>query len=566
MKTKLNLYIFLIFIQVFLLCVSKPMKAQTPGWIWGKYLGHYISDLTSDASGNVYATGSFSGTIDFDPGPADFIANSGTNVLVSNIFVLKWDASGNFIWAKSIGSPNTDCKGVSIALDGSNNIYVTGLFMGDVDFDPNSGVSNLTGQGNGAQDIFILKLTNTGNFIWAKGYGSSDYDWVHGIEVDAAGNFFIYASPFISTDIDPGPGTYMVNSNYLSKFDSAGNFLFAKTFNAQDFNGALTKDSQGNILIMQRFSAVTDVDPSSAVYNLTPPGAMSDVFVCKLDALGNFIWAISFGGSGEDKGNDLVTDASGNVCITGDFTNTVDFNPGTSVNNLTSLGGKDIFILKLNSTGSFQWAKSIGYFTDESAESITLDPNGKPCILGDFESSGIDFDPSPTNNFNISTGPSAGMFVLKLNNSGDFIWAQTIAGDGIDDAFCIHADFAGNLLIAGWDGVNNLTFGSDVLTNPYQGAFLAKHNNVVGIEEIGEFNIINYYPNPASNKLNIALDRIYSKIEISIIDFMGKIVLVQNAINAPNVGINISNLENGIYILNVKTPNFSKSEKLVIEK
>ena len=122
---------------------------------WAKSMGgadrDYGSSIALDGSGNVYTTGFFEGTSDFDPGAGVFNLTSAGSV---DIFVSKLDASGNFVWAKAMGGANLDV-GYSIALDGSGNVYTTGYFFGTSDFDPGAGVANLTSAG--IYDIFVAK-------------------------------------------------------------------------------------------------------------------------------------------------------------------------------------------------------------------------------------------------------------------------------------------------------------------------------------------------------------------------------------------------------------------------
>ena len=119
-------------------------SAQAPIFEWAKKIGSGSDDISNsialDSFGNVYTTGSFIGTVDFDPGVGTFNLIS---LSYQNIFISKLDASGNFVWAKNIGGALDDC-GYSIFIDSSGNIYTTGVFWGTADFDPGLGTYNLT--------------------------------------------------------------------------------------------------------------------------------------------------------------------------------------------------------------------------------------------------------------------------------------------------------------------------------------------------------------------------------------------------------------------------------------
>ena len=105
-----------------------------------------------DAAGNVYTTGSFKGTVDFDPGAG--VTNL-TSAGEADVFVQKLDLSGNFVWVVGMGGPSSDL-GYGVAVDAGGNVYITGYFTGTVDFDPGAGMTNLTSVGS--IDVFVLKL------------------------------------------------------------------------------------------------------------------------------------------------------------------------------------------------------------------------------------------------------------------------------------------------------------------------------------------------------------------------------------------------------------------------
>ena len=181
-----------------------------------------------DSSGNVYTTGYFYGTVDFDPG-------AGTANLTSqgfmDVFVSKLDSSGDYVWAKSLGGTSRN-YGHSVAVDSSGNVYTTGHFDGTVDFDPGAGTTNLTASGT---DVFVSKLDSSGNYVWAKNFGSTSISHGYSVAVDSSGN--VYTTGYFSgtADFDPGAGTANLTSNgntdaFVSKLDSSGNYVWAKSF------------------------------------------------------------------------------------------------------------------------------------------------------------------------------------------------------------------------------------------------------------------------------------------------------------------------------------------------
>lgn len=430
----------------FLICLTLSgftmLTAQT-NFQWAKQMGGNINDrgnaITTDAFGNVYTTGNFAGTGDFDPGPGTFtMSASGTN---PDIFVSKIDVSGNFVWAKQIGSTGFDV-GKSINIDGTGNINITGSFQGTVDFDPSNAINNLISLGN--NDIFILKLSPSGNFVWAKNIGGSGDDKGHSITTDAAGNVFTTGYFNGNADFDPSAATYTLNALggnedvFVSKLDAAGNFVWAKQFIAstgspQLFGNGITLDGLGNVCIGGSFTGQVDFDPSATTYTLN--AVNMDIFIAKLDGLGNFVWAKNMGGpGGSNTALAITVDATNNIYATGYFDQTTDFDPSASTFALTSFGGVDIFVLKLDASGNFGWAKKMGGISSDQGKSIAISSTGDVYTTGHY-SSLSDFDPSAST-FTLSTIGGSGVFVSKLDASGNFVLANSFgysnsSGNGI---------------------------------------------------------------------------------------------------------------------------------------
>ncbi len=319
-------------------------------FVWAKSMGGLNIELgfsiAIDSNDNIYITGNYEGTADFDPGAS--IVNL-TSIGQQDIFVSKLDSDGNFVWAKSMGGTAYD-QGNDIAVDSNNNIYMTGFFRNTVDFDSSAGSTNLTSAGEA--DVFVFKLDSSGNFVWVKSMGGASTDSGNGIAVDSSGNIYttgIFQGP---ADFDPGAGTANLTflGNFISKLDTNGNFIWAKKIGGSEAN-SITLDLSNNVYTTGSFVGNDDFDPSEGVSNLTNAGG-HDIFVSKLDSLGNFVWAKSMGGTSDDYGKSIAIDSSGNVHTQGYYYSaTADFDPGTGTANLNRAGGSDIFISKLKNDG-----------------------------------------------------------------------------------------------------------------------------------------------------------------------------------------------------------------------
>ncbi|WP_197440333.1 SBBP repeat-containing protein [Polystyrenella longa] len=442
-------------------------------------------DIATDSSGNSYIVGSFSGTIDADPG---------TNVhnLTSNgdqdIVISKLDFQGNLVWAQSIGGTDKDV-GNSISVDIHGNIHITGYFSSNtVDFDPGPGVYNLTNPDASAINMFILKLSGTGDFQWSRHSSGPKYSSGNSITVDNIGN--VYATGFFSrtVDFDPGLETYNLISLsstediFILKLSSSGDFIWAKGLGSKfiDYGYSISLDNSGNIYTTGYFLRTTtnspnrymDFDPGPDVYNLrstTDPSA----YVLKLDSLGNFLWARNIGG---ERGYSISTDSQGSVYTSGRFSGTVDFNPGQDIYNLTSHGEMDVFISKLDSSGNFLWARNLGGTGDDSVASITVDSQNNIYTTGYFLETG-DFDPGP-GVYNLSSKGGNDIFVSKLDSSGNFLWAESFGSELSESASGLDVSLAGDIYLTGYF-FGHLDFDPDIdvysLTTD-RGAFIARYN------------------------------------------------------------------------------------------
>ena len=242
-----------------------------------------------DAAGNAYLTGSFRGTMDFDPGAGAYALASGGSRAnpASAAYIVKLDAAGRFGWAVNFQAGNSgSSSGSDIGVDGSGNVVVAGSFSGAVDFDPGKGTRTLAWVAN--SDVFVVKLSPAGSLAWAKAVGGGDNDSVTGLALDA----------------------------------------------------------QGGVYLTGTFGMTVDFDPGSGTYNLTSAGSM-DAFVMKLDAAGAFSWAASIGGPNEEFAGTIAVDGFGNVYTTGAFQLTADFDPAAGQYPLTSAGGWDAYVWKL---------------------------------------------------------------------------------------------------------------------------------------------------------------------------------------------------------------------------
>jgi hypothetical protein len=248
---------------------------------WGGTSNDQGNSIILDGSGNVYTTGNFQGTVDFDPGAGTFnISNAGLN----DVFVSKVDSSGGFVWAVKLGGTLTE-QGKGISVDGLGNVYTTGNFSGTVDFDPSASTFNISAVGG---DSFVSKLDPSGNFVWALKLGGTSFDEGLGIFVDGSGDVYTTGNFQDTADFDPRAGTFNLTSVgdsdvFVSKLDSSGGFVWAVRWGgtSADQGRGVFIDGSGNVYATGIFNSTVDFDPGAGTSNLTAAGG-DDVFVSKL--------------------------------------------------------------------------------------------------------------------------------------------------------------------------------------------------------------------------------------------------------------------------------------------
>lgn len=555
-----------IYTSVFVLFKSQ-CYSQNLQWARGygsNGIGESSSSITLDASGNVYTTGYFWGTVDFDPGPGSFTLTSGGN---TDIYVQKLDASGNFLWAGRMGGVADD-NGNSIAVDGSGNMYITGMFSTLADFDPGPGTFSMPTPG-GSYDAFIVKLNAAGALVWAKQMGGTGSDEGFGVFLDLSGDVYTTGKFQNTGDFDPGIGTANLTSAgssdvFVQKLTSAGIFAWAKSMGgaASDQGQKLFIDGFGNVFLTGWFQAIADFDPGITTANLTSSG-LEDIFVAKLDASGNYVWARQLGGPGTDKGLTIDLDAGGNVYTSGSFSGIADMDPGLTTSNLISNGLEDIFISKLNSTGTFVWATQAGGTLNDKGSSVYADASNV-YLVGEFSGT-VDFDPGTgTSNLNSSAGGSA--FILKLNQSGNYMWAINFGGTNAlshahDAAGVIHITgvFGGTADMDPGTGVTNLT------SSGTEDVYVMKLNPLaLGLNENSDNADVRFFPNPMANNLVVDLGKEYSEVKIEILDALGKLVFSQSKAVLCKTEIEFKEVP-GIYFMTISASEFKKTIKLIKE-
>lgn len=273
--------------------------------------------------------------------------------------------AGNYSlgFAFNFGNTGQDIA-LGVAVDPAGDSYVTGNYVGTVDFDPGPGTADLTSTPGAFADGFLARYDPTGALVWVKDMGPGDYNGYAGVTVDGSGN--VLATGFFSGSLnfDQKSGTAAGNltalgnsAAYVVKYDPTGALIWAEKFDSSStssLNGAagesLTTDGTGNVYVTGNYGGTVDFDPGPSTASHTNPGGNANAFIVKLSSAGAFAWADTFDGKSGDWITGLGVDGSGNVYATGLFYD-ADFDPGPGGVDTLSSGSTDVFDLKLDPSG-----------------------------------------------------------------------------------------------------------------------------------------------------------------------------------------------------------------------
>ncbi|MBX7051154.1 MAG: T9SS type A sorting domain-containing protein [Flavobacteriales bacterium] len=414
------------FILSVLLGIFHSSTAQLPVIQWLNAEGSVQNDnahaVCTDSYGNSYITGGFRGTVDFNPSTLNtYLTPSGNDV-----FIVKYAPDGSLIWAKKVGGSGDD-HGRSIIVDDQQNIYVGGYFSGTCDFDPGSGTMNESSLGG--MDLFILKMNPEGETEWVYTKGLSDtdicydmtfdsfgniiytgvyglssleaiigavdelgmelwyhtlgsIDWDNGYDVNADGNGNSYVSgKFTNTvDFDPSINQHTSTSNggidsFIVKFDAQGNYIQHTSIGGDGDDYLFTTvDNDGMIYFCGHSSEniVFEIGNSNAIFQ---PNSGIDIFYGKLDSAFGFVWMKQIGGTGDDKGQIIDLDGSGNPIIVGPYHSSLDFISNSELDDCITNGNDDCFVFKTDTDGNFIWSTSFGSPNADWPYSLSVENN-----------------------------------------------------------------------------------------------------------------------------------------------------------------------------------------------
>ncbi len=420
--------------------------------IWVKQIGQASGSdecysIASDINSNVYLTGYFYNTIDFDPNAG--IYNMSATPALGYYYIVKLNSIGDFVWAKQYGGNAGLYNYIGYGKD--HNIYLTGGFTASgADFNPNSGVDSLYNVNN-FYNLYIMKIDTSGNYKWAKTAGGSDDDISNGVTADVNGN--VYITGIFQSTLCPMGTTTLTNSNstgtywdaFTAKLDSLGNFIWAKKLGGtqDDKSFSISIDNNSNVYTTGFYRSLVDFDPSPISTYTLNTGTNYNLFIQKLDQNGNFQWAGDIGGTGTAykyyAGNSIFLNNNNEILVGGNVTGTIDADPTSGTFTMTaSATASNAFILKLNGSGTatfiknYELSDNFKIYPNPSSQEITIELNSKNkmsqiTITNYLGEQVIKLDNIENNlqKLNINNIP-AGIYQVAINTNNQILFSKLI--------------------------------------------------------------------------------------------------------------------------------------------
>jgi hypothetical protein len=421
-----------------ILLSSCHLMAQDAEMQWVKGIGatpfEQVQAIVADDSGHVYVTGSFYGTLDFDPGPGTSFLTSAGN---TDVFVQKLNGNGELVWVYRLGGVGNDTS-ADLLLDGSGNLYLLGNFSDNVDFDPGPGTLTLN-EADGS--MFVQRVTPGGDLIWARQWGGAVSEQAESMTIGPSDNLVVTGHFRGVAEFDPGPGSFPLTSAnddiFLLSLSSAGTLIWAIQIGgpSDDVGIDVMADRRGNLYLLGQFDQAVDLDPGPGSFVLDA-GIVQDLCVIKFSQGGTFRWAYQLGGDAPITGVNVGLQSDTVLYCSGRFRGVMDADPGPDSLMLHAGAGRAFFCQTVDSAGQLRWAQTWGHSPDADLRSMVVDTLGRAFFTGSFSDT-LDMAPGPGRYLlnslpgNLSS-PSADIFLQSLDAQGQFVWAKQAGGSGFD--------------------------------------------------------------------------------------------------------------------------------------
>lgn len=274
------------------------------------------------------------------------------------------------------------------------------------------------------------------------------------------------------------------------------------------------------------------------------------------------------GAKGVDKGTSISVDAQGNVYTTGHYMQTVDFDPGEGVYNMTTLGSSNIFVQKLDTNGNFLWANYMGGLGSDAGTSITNDADGNVLVTGNFYNQ-ADFD-SGVGNLSLTSEGNNDMFIQKFDPDGKHIWLKQMGGSGIDNAMSTVIDASGKIYTVGYFHLLtdfNIGESNGKLTSygGYDGFIQKLSMETMGLEDSIFSDGLKLYPNPTKGNFSVAFKNEQVKVSVRLLSVTGQVLMEGQYHNTKKIALELHQ-PNGLYFLEILDHQAKKTVMKIVKE
>lgn len=533
---------------LFLLCfmlssiMLHAQKIDSLSHHWGGNLMDHSYAITTDSSGNVYATGGFQSSVKF-----------GNNIINSNgdtdIFLVKYNSNGMLAWSLSAGSDTLadftlSEYGTDVVTD-NNFVYVTGLFLSKAKF----GATELKSHGGG--DIFLAKFSVDGQLIWVKSAGGATQDIPHALTLDQEGAIYVTGS-FQNVAFFGDQTLHATNSTemFLAKYDKDGNVLWVKkSDNELKGVGKAIMCAENYCIVSGEFESEVEFDNNTRIASNKHE---SGIFVNQYTLDGQLLWSTKALESDRVSVEDLVV-WRGGVYLTGSFSG--DLSSGSK--RRSSQGNFDAYVAKVDINGNDVWLNTFGGKGVDGGKNLHVSENSQLLVSGVFQNR------FKVNNHVFDSNGSDDFFIASYSTNGVLNWNKTFGGSGQDrlTGAAIHKN---SLFLTGYF-MDEMRVGNEVYVSAGSSdSFLIRSTIQDTMPSGSDLNVqVLLYPNPSPGKFMILSEEPVS--HITIYNVSGQLIYESSPAPSTKLEVSLKDHPTGVFVVKVLAKNKYHEIKMILD-
>lgn len=527
--------------------------------IWAKNIsGNYLisSKIVVDETSNIYIATNFDGIINIDPSLTGAVTFTHPNTMS----VFKWDANGNYIWGKAFGQ-YVDLTSIAIKKD---QLTLTGSYKGTVDFDPDPNKMFYKTSALNSNDPFALTLNTNGNFKWFLDYRRANVEGFGNVSIDENKNSYFSSILNSSNDFDPGPNQVILtptNSKdlFILKFDSSGKFSWVKQIEGLKASNQIISyrnviGPSGDFYLVCSFKGHYDLNPGVNINSINS-GNNYSLFTLRLSNNGDFKSLVHISSTDQLQLKEFDVGIRNNLIYSCEYAGSIDFDPTTTVYNYTATSFlREAFLLQYNQCfetyGNLQ-ANDCHFYQSPFSSKL-------------WQTSGIYTD-TTSNYMGCDSVVSINVQLSNINNTMGLLGSSLASNDfgatyqwlNCDSNYSVIANEIGQLFTPNKNG----NYAVELTKNNCKDTSACFSYTLVSQKELSLAHSVLVSPNPSKGLYNVVASSGYDRLIIT--DLSGRIVYSNSSSLSGAVQIDLSNYENGIYLLTIENKGERVVKKLV---